>query len=152
YAATFHQLSFIFAFVKTATIIATLLLLRSLSFALEMQSSSPTPSPTPTAANEEPKGLDHCLVISGEPEQGVLLHVVYPEYPKKAQKKHIEGDVMLHVAIDKAGNVIAVKAVQGKPILADAAVKAVKQWKYEPYLVNGEPAELEKTVKIQFHM
>lgn len=96
--------------------------------------------------------MQECLVISGEAQQGLVLHSVIPQYPKKAQKKHIQGDVVLQVSIDKSGNVTAVKTVQGEPILADAAVKAVKQWKYKPYLLNGEPAELEETVKIQFHM
>ncbi|HET9283141.1 MAG TPA: energy transducer TonB [Candidatus Angelobacter sp.] len=125
---------------------------RASRFALGMQSSSPNPSPTPTPANEDPKQMQECLVISGEAQQGLVLYSVIPQYPKKAQKKHIQGDVVLQVSIDKSGNVTAVKTVQGEPILADAAVKAVKQWKYKPYLLNGEPAKLEKTVNIQFHM
>jgi protein TonB len=117
-----------------------------------MQSSSPTPTPTPTPANEEPKPLDHCLIVSGEAQQELLLHEVLPKYPKKALKKHIQGDVVLKVSIDKSGNVTEVKAMKGEPILANAAVNAVKQWKYKPHLLNGEPVELATTVVIQFHM
>lgn len=84
--------------------------------------------------------------------EGLILHKVNPKYPAEAREKHIQGDVILQATINKQGDVAQLKLVKGDPILADAAMDAVKQWKYKPYLLNGEPVEVETTVKIIFHM
>lgn len=81
-----------------------------------------------------------------------LLHKVDPRYPRDARAKHIQGDVILLATIDKQGNISGLKVVSGNPLLADAATEAVKQWKYAPFLLNGEPVEVETVLKIQFHM
>ena len=75
---------------------------------------------------------------------------VKPDYPPEAKKKHIKGDVILRVSVDKNGNVASTSVVQGDPMLAGAAVDAVKQWKYKPYLLNGEPIEVETMVTVHF--
>jgi protein TonB len=77
---------------------------------------------------------------------------VNPDYPREARKNHVQGDVILQATIDKEGNVAGLKVVRGEPILADAAVEAVKQWKYRPYLLNGEAVEVETQLLIKFHM
>lgn len=136
--------------VKTATIIANLLLLSSLPLALGMQNSSPTPTPTP--ANEErPKPRQKLRVSSGVAE-GLILHKVNPRYPEEARKKHIQGEVTLLFTIDKEGSAINLEVAQGDPLLAQAAIDAVKQWKYKPFLLNGEPVEVETMVRINFHL
>jgi protein TonB len=60
------------------------------------------------------------------------IHDVQPEYPKEAKKKHISGDVLLQATIDHEGRLGNLRVVSGDPILAESAVKAVKQWKYKP--------------------
>ena len=68
-----------------------------------------------------------------------LIRRVEPVYPHTALKAHIQGEVLLEVVTDQTGNVKEVTVISGHPILKKAAVKAAKQWKYEPYLVDGEP-------------
>jgi protein TonB len=59
--------------------------------------------------------------------------------------------VLLQATIDTEGNVTALKAVQGDPILVEASLAAVKKWKYRPYLLKGEPVEVATSIRIQFH-
>ena len=92
------------------------------------------------------------LRVSSGVAEGLKIHDVMPEYPKEARDKGIQGDVILQAMIDRKGNIASLKVAQGDPILAEAAVKAVKQWRYRPYLLNGKPVEVLTTIKIQFHM
>jgi TonB family protein len=140
--------------VKTAKLIAAILLGSSLHCALGLQNPSPTPMPTPSptpGAAEAPKRPIK-VRVSSNVAQGRLIHQVNPVYPREARKKHIQGDVVLQTTIDREGNVADLKVVSGEPILADAAVEAVKQWQYKPYLLNGDPVEVETQVIIRFHM
>jgi TonB family protein len=75
--------------------------------------------------------------LPSEEAPGVARRVD-PIYPVTALKAHIQGNVVLEVVNDKNGNVKSIKIIQGHPLLRNAAVNAVKQWKYEPYLINGE--------------
>ncbi|MGC2696216.1 MAG: energy transducer TonB [Candidatus Angelobacter sp.] len=136
---------------KIVNLGAAILLLSSLPCAFGAQSSSPSPTSTPTPAAESPKRPQKIRVSSGVAE-GLLLHKVDPKYPREAKKEHIQGTVLLEITIDRQGNVANMKVVQGDPTLADAAMDAVKQWKYKPYILNGEPIEVETVVRIIFHM
>jgi len=60
--------------------------------------------------------------------------------------------VVLHVVIDRAGNVTELTLMSGDPMLAESATRAVQQWKYKPFLVNGKPVEVETQVTIKYHM
>jgi TonB family protein len=88
--------------------------------------------------------------ISSNVMQGFLEKKVQPEYPATAKKADIQGAVALKARIDKEGNVINLQLISGHPMLAPAAIEAVKQWKYKPYLLNGEPVEVETTVTVNF--
>ena len=103
------------------------------------------------AAQTEPAKQPVPLKTSGVAE-GLITHKVNPKYPKEARDQGIQGDVLLQVTIDTKGNVTNPKAVQGNPILAAAAVEAVKQWKYRPYVLNGEPVQVDTTITIRFHL
>ena len=65
---------------------------------------------------------------------------------------HIEGAVELVATISKSGDISAVKVASGNPQLARAAVDAVKQWKYKPYLLNGEPVEIQTQITVNFKL
>jgi TonB family protein len=80
----------------------------------------------------------------------LLLSRVEPVYPPGAQTNHMEGIVVVRVTVDKGGNVYKVENVSGPPVLVPAAAEAVKQWRYQPYLLNGEAIEVESTVEISF--
>jgi TonB family protein len=91
------------------------------------------------------------LRVSAGVAHGLKIKDVEPEYPANARSQHIQGDVILAVTIDKEGNTASIKTIQGDPLLVAAAIKAVSQWKYRPYVLNGDPVELETTIKIAFH-
>lgn len=79
-----------------------------------------------------------------------LIKKVSPEYPKKARKQHVEGTVRLHAIIAKDGSVKDLEIVSGDPLLVDAALKAVRQWRYEPTLWDGRPVEVDTTIDVKF--
>ena|SRR5690242_15421551 len=109
-----------------------------------MLAQNPDASPTPETT--QPRKL---RVSQGVAQQN-RIHSVAPRYPAEAKAKHIQGDVTLQGTIDRQGNVIQIKPVYGDPLLMQAAIDAVKQWKYKPYMLNGEPVEVETTFKIRF--
>jgi len=81
-----------------------------------------------------------------------LKHRVNPRYPADARDNGIEGTVRLHVVISTTGKVQQLDIVSGDPILAKAAVDAVRQWEYRPTLLNGEPVEVDTTVDVVFSL
>jgi protein TonB len=102
-----------------------------------------------TAATPQVATPQRVRVSTGVAET-FLVKRVNPEYPKDLRKQRIQGMVVLNVRISKDGNVIAVTLVSGHPVLAQLATDAVKQWKYKPYLLNGEAVEVETEVRINF--
>lgn len=77
---------------------------------------------------------------------------VDPYYPPIARQERIEGIVVLHVIIDKQGNVTEVKAESGPSVLRGAAIDAVKKWKYAPMTYKDYPVEMETKVTVQFRL
>jgi protein TonB len=92
------------------------------------------------------------LRVSQGVMDGNLVRRVEPTYPQMAKIAHIQGDVLLQAKISKTGSIEDLRGVSGHPILMQAALDAVRQWKYRPYQLNGEPVEVETTIKVQFHM
>ncbi|HEU4414795.1 MAG TPA: TonB family protein [Candidatus Angelobacter sp.] len=92
------------------------------------------------------------LRVSSGVADGLKIHDVQPTYPQMARIAHIQGDVTLQATISKSGVIENLRAVSGHPILIQAAMEAVRQWKYKPYILNGEPVEVETTVQVKFHM
>jgi len=90
--------------------------------------------------------------VSQGVSQGLLLKKTKPTYPPSALHMHVEGPVELLATISKTGDISAVKILRGDPGLARAAVEAVKQWKYKPYLLNGEPVEIQTEVTVKFKL
>jgi bla regulator protein blaR1 len=88
--------------------------------------------------------------VPTEEMSGLVLKKVPPAYPEMARVAHIQGAVVLDATIGKGGEVENLRLISGHPILAPAALGAVKQWKYEPYLLNGEPVEVETQVEVNF--
>jgi len=92
------------------------------------------------------------LSVSQGVSQGLLFKKVAPSYPQSALRMHIEGAVDLVATISKDGNITQIKVVSGDPQLVRAATDAVKQWKYKPYLLNGEPVEIQTQVTVNFKL
>jgi protein TonB len=81
-----------------------------------------------------------------------LVYDVAPKYPPEAGRERIEGIVVLMAVIGKDGTVRDVRVESGLPVLAQAAIEAVKQWRYRPYLLNGEPVEIDSQITINFNL
>lgn len=90
--------------------------------------------------------------ISQGVTQGLLTHRVEPSYPALARQARIQGVVVLTAIIDKNGSIQNLQLVSGHPLLAPAAIEAVKQWRYKPFLLNGQPVEMETTVTVRFQL
>jgi protein TonB len=88
--------------------------------------------------------------VSQGVSQGLLVHQVKPVYPPLARQARIQGVVVLQAVISKDGSIEGLHLVSGHPMLAPAAMDAVKQWKYKPYFLNGEPVEVETTINVNF--
>jgi len=88
--------------------------------------------------------------VSSGVVSGLLLRKVQPNYPPLARQARIQGVVVLQAQISKEGAIENLQLISGHPMLAPAAIEAVKQWKYKPYLLNGEPVEVETQVQVNF--
>ncbi|HKU20671.1 MAG TPA: TonB family protein [Terriglobales bacterium] len=92
------------------------------------------------------------IKVSQGVTQGLLVRQVKPQYPTMARETRVEGDVVLAAVIGKDGTVRDLKAVSGPAMLIASAIHAVRQWRYKPYLLNGEPVEVETEIKLQFRL
>ncbi len=88
--------------------------------------------------------------VSQGVSQGLLVHQVKPTYPALARQARISGSVVLQAVIAKDGTIQGLKVVSGHPMLTPSAIDAVKQWRYKPYFLNGEPVEVETVVTVNF--
>jgi periplasmic protein TonB len=103
----------------------------------------PAPVPVP------PASITHAFRTSSMLE-GSLIRRVQPVYPPLARSARIQGPVSLAALISKAGSMEKVHALSGHPMLVPAAIEAVRQWQYRPYILNGEPVEVETQITVNF--
>jgi periplasmic protein TonB len=82
--------------------------------------------------------------------EGNLIHRVQPVYPTLARQARIQGQVVLRAIIKRDGMIENLQILNGHPMLVQAAIDAVKQWRYRPYFLNGEPVEVETQVTVNF--
>jgi protein TonB len=92
------------------------------------------------------------LEVSPEVAEGSLLHRVEPDYPEEARQQQIQGTVVLDVRTGRDGVVQEVKLISGQSLLAEAAIAAVKQWRFKPRTVKAEPVEMQTTVTLNFQL
>jgi TonB family protein len=90
------------------------------------------------------------LRIAANVQAAKIIKRIQPEYPEDARRTRISGTVRLHAVIGKDGGIKELEVVSGHPMLKDAAVNAVKQWRYQPTLINGEPVDMDKTIDVIF--
>jgi len=107
------------------------------------------PSVPVLAKSHEPTPVKRIRVASRVVEAN-LIHDVPPQYPPEAGRARLEGAVVLMAVIGQDGSVKDVRVESGLPILAQAAIDAVKQWRYKPYLIDGEPVEVDSRITINF--
>jgi TonB family protein len=90
--------------------------------------------------------------IAGGVMAGNILSKVAPTYPADAKAAGVQGAVVLRAIISKDGDVENLLVISGPKELLASAIDAVKQWKYKPYLLNGQPTEVETTITVNYHM
>lgn len=90
--------------------------------------------------------------ISQGVSEGLLIHKVEPLYPEIAREARVQGPVVLKAVIAKDGTVQHLQLVSGNPMLVTSAIDAVKEWRFRPYLLNGQPVGIETTITINFHL
>jgi TonB family protein len=91
------------------------------------------------------------LMVSADAMERRLIHKVMPQYPELARQAGVQGTVMLDIVVSKGG-VTQVKFVSGPEALSQAAMDAVRWWRFEPYFINGQPATVETTVLVDFRL
>jgi len=109
----------------------------------ELLTIVPVPPPLPPQPNM-------LIQVSSTMQESKVLLKVSPAYPEIARSAHISGKVILSAIIDEEGMVSSLKVLSGHPFLRDAAYQAVKQWKYSPTLMNGQPVSTQAPVTVIF--
>lgn len=104
---------------------------------------------TPAAPVPRP-AVSAPLRVSQGVAQGFLVHPVKPMYPPLARQARIQGAVVVQAIIGKDGTVENLRLISGHPMLAPAAIEAVRQWRYRPYTLNGMPVEVETEITVNF--
>ena len=106
-----------------------------------LNAAAPPPAPVPVPT--------HPIRISNW-AAGNLVYRVQPQYPEIARQARIQGPVQLRAIISKSGTIENLVVESGPPMLVRAAINAVRQWRYRPYLLNGEPVEVETEITVNF--
>ena len=109
--------------------------------------NQPVPPPPPRRPAESGP-----VRVGGKVQPPRLVRRIQPLYPPLAKQTRTQGEVVLDCVIDAQGNVTQIHLISGHPLLIQAALDAVRQWKYQPTLLNGEPVAVELRVKVQFTM
>ena len=104
----------------------------------------------PVPSNAELPGEGSAVILSSRGAEKRLLQQVPPVYPLEARKERIEGTVVLKTVVNDAGKVAGVRVIEGNPALAPAAMVAVKQWRYRPYVRNGRAMPFQTIVLVDF--
>lgn len=97
-----------------------------------------------------PKPTTSRIRVGGNVQAAMIIRQVMPMYPPIAKTAHISGTVVLHAIIGKDGTVQDLQYVSGPPLLMKSALDAVKQWRYKPTMLNGEPVEVDTTISVVF--
>ncbi len=100
----------------------------------------------------EPKLKLVPLSVSAGVAGGLLIRKVNPVFPAIAKTARVSGTVVLAATISKSGFVTDLRVVSGPPMLRQAAMDAVKNWVYKPYLLNNQPTEVQTTVSVDFSL
>ena len=103
------------------------------------------PPPPPPAAPKR-------ITVGGNVQAASLVNKVEPQYPAIAKTAHVSGTVVLHAIIAKDGSVEKLQFVSGPALLMASAMSAVKEWRYRPTMLNGQPVEVDTTVQVVFSL
>jgi protein TonB len=111
---------------------------------------SAAPPPPPPPKKEEKPATPQRIKIGGSVQQAKLVRQPHPVYPPLAKQARIQGTVKLSAIISKDGTIQKLEVISGHPLLVPAALEAVKQWVYQPTLLNQEPVEVITQIDVNF--
>ncbi|MGO9865131.1 MAG: energy transducer TonB [Terriglobales bacterium] len=97
-------------------------------------------------------GAPQRIRVSSGVTTGLLIKKVTPKYPEEARRNLIQGTVVLQALIGRTGDVEDLTLISGDPSLAPAAIKAVKKWKYRPYMFRGDPVAVDTQIIVNFQL
>jgi protein TonB len=97
-----------------------------------------------------PKATPARIRVGGNVQAAKMVRQIMPVYPPIAKTAHIAGTVVLHAVIAKDGSVEDLQYVSGPPLLMKSAMDAVRQWRYQPTQLNGDPVEVDTTISVVF--
>lgn len=100
---------------------------------------------SPLASSEKPAAQ-----VAPDVMERLLVHRVEPVYPPEARRQGLQGVIALNVVVGRDGSVIRLRPLNGPDMLAQAAMDALRWWKFQPYRINGEPAVVETTLAVEF--
>lgn len=104
------------------------------------------------APDATPGSKDNPARVSTSVMMRLILHKVDPIYPEDAKKNHVSGAVVVAATVDDQGNIVTASVVSGPEKLRDAALNAVNQWTFKPYLLNGRPAFVQTQFVVNFNI
>jgi protein TonB len=109
------------------------------------------PPPPPPVVKEAPKPVaPQRIRVGGNVQQAKLVNQPKPVYPPLAKQARIQGTVRFNAIIGRDGAIANLQVVSGHPLLVPSALEAVRQWKYQPTLLNGEPVEVVTQIDVNF--
>lgn len=117
---------------------------RNIPSILNIPNTVAVPPPPPRPAPEPVR------IRVSQMEPGALIHQVQPVYPPAAKIARIQGTVQLAAVIGRDGSIANLRVVSGSPLLVRAAVDAVREWRYRPYILNGQSVEVETQISVNF--
>jgi TonB family protein len=129
---------------------SALALVLSTGGALRAQDAQPSMPPMTEAPPGMKPSTPARVRIGGNVQAAKMIHQVQPVYPQIAKTAHVQGTVILHAIVAKDGTILEVQYVSGPALLMRSAMEAVRQWRYAPTLLNGEPVEVDTTISIVF--
>lgn len=162
---------YLLAAIVGAIILVAMLILGTRSMRSRGTEPALTKTSTPSPSAEAPAGNNRAIEppaarapekseprtsqrvrLSEEVSHDLLINTAPLAYPPLARQARIQGEVVLQVDVSKDGTIDAVKAISGHPLLIPAAVNAVKQWRYKPYLLKGEPVSMNTRITVRFRL
>lgn len=112
---------------------------------------APTASPVaPPPPRSNSSNIITRLKLGGQVQAAKIISQPQPIYPALARQARIQGTVVLHAIIGKDGRVNELQVISGHPLLVQAALDTVKQWRYQPTLLNDQPVEVDTTISVIF--
>jgi len=109
-------------------------------------------APVYAIAHQDSSSPQKPIRVSGAVMAGQIISKVNPEYPPEAKEQGLSGAVVLHAIIGTDGAVKDLEVISGAKELQNSALDAVRQWVYKPYLLNGNPVEVDTTITVTYSL